>query len=131
MNFLLIALCLTAGFLLRITSVLPEHAHKGINVSILYIALPSVALLYIPAIRWSSELLLPVAMPVLVWSGAWLILKLTAKRLAMDPATNAALLLTAGLGNTSFVGFPLTQAYFGDAGLRIAVICDQITFVVL
>jgi len=40
------------------------------------------------------------------------------------------LLLTIGLGNTSFIGFPLTQAYFGDAGLRIAVICDQAGFVI-
>ena len=70
-------------------------------------------------------------MPLLVWGGAWFLLKLFARRFALDKGTHAALLLTAGLGNTSFIGFPLTQAYFGDEGLRIAVICDQISFITL
>ncbi len=131
MNFLLIALCLFAGMALRLSGILPENSHKGVNAWILWIALPAMTLLYIPAIKWNSALILPVAMPLLVWIGAWLTLKLFGQRLALDKGTHAALLLTAGLGNTSFVGFPLTQAYFGDAGLRIAVICDQISFIAL
>ncbi len=131
MNFLLIALCLFAGMAIRLTGILPENSHRGINAWILSIALPAMTLLYIPAISWQSALILPVSMPLLVWAGAWLTLKLFAQRLTLDKATHAALLLTAGLGNTSFVGFPLTQAYFGDQGLRIAVICDQISFVSL
>ncbi|MDL1892458.1 AEC family transporter [Sphingobacteriales bacterium CHB3] len=131
MNFILIALCLTAGWLLQRSGILPNDAHKGINVWILYIALPAVALLYVPAITWTAELIIPVAMPFIVWSGAWLALKLVTRRFPIEKSTQAALLLTAGLGNTSFLGFPLTQAYFGDEGLRIAVICDQLSFVVL
>jgi malate permease and related proteins len=129
MNFILIAFCLATGFVLRSSGILPENSHRGINVWILYIALPAVTLLYIPAIAWNRALILPVTMPLMVWIGAWLILRLFARRLALDNGTQAALLLTAGLGNTSFAGFPLTQAYFGDAGLRIAVICDQISFI--
>ena len=131
MNFILIALCLISGLVLRSSGILPENSHRGINAWILYIALPAVALLYIPAITWSSALVLPVAMPWLVWGGAWFMLKLCARRFDLDRETNAALLLTAGLGNTSFIGFPLTQAYFGDEGLRIAVICDQISIITL
>jgi predicted permease len=131
MNFLLIALCLLAGLVLRSSGIVPEDSYKGINTWILYIALPSVSLLYIPAIRWGGALILPVIMPLLVWAGAWLILKVPAGRFHLDGGTHAALLLTAGLGNTSFIGFPLTQAYFGDEGLRIAVICDQISFITL
>ena len=131
MNFILIALCLITGFTLRSSGILPDNSHRGINAWILYIALPSVTLLYIPAITWNRALLLPVAMPLLVWIGAWLIVRFFASRFALEKSTQAALLLTAGLGNTSFVGFPLTQAYFGDEGLRIAVICDQIGFIAL
>ena len=130
MNFILIAICLLSGLVLRLSGILPENSHRGINAWILYIALPAVSLLYIPAITWSSALILPVMMPLLVWSGAWLILKLSARRFALDRGTHATLLLTIGLGNTSFIGFPLTQAYFGDEGLRIAVICDQVGFVI-
>jgi malate permease and related proteins len=131
MNFVLIALCLIAGLVLRFFRILPENAHRGINAWILYIALPSMALLYIPAIHWGTALILPAAMPLVVWAGAWLLLRLFARRLTTDPGTHAALLLTAGLGNTSFIGFPLTEAYFGQEGLRVAVICDQVNFIVL
>jgi predicted permease len=131
MNFLLIALCLVAGIILRTTGVVPENSHKGINTWILYVALPAMSLLYIPTLTWSPSLLLPLAMPLLVWAGAWLTVKLYAKRFELDKRTHAALLLTAGLGNTSFIGFPLTQAYLGDHGLRIAVICDQANFIAL
>ena len=79
MNFLLIALCLIAGLVLRSSGILPENSHRGINAWILYIALPAVTLLYIPAIPWSSALILPVTMPWLVWIGAWLMLKLFAR----------------------------------------------------
>jgi malate permease and related proteins len=130
MNFILIAICLLSGLVLRLSGILPENSHRGINAWILYIALPAVSLLYIPAITWSRALILPVMMPLLVWSGAWLLLKLFAQRFALDKGTHATLLLTIGLGNTSFIGFPLTQAYFGDEGLRIAVICDQASFLI-
>jgi predicted permease len=130
MNFILIAICLISGMVLRTSGILPENSHRGLNAWILYIALPAVSLLYIPAIAWSSALILPAMMPLLVWGGAWLFLKLSAHRFAFDRGTQATLLLTVGLGNTSFIGFPLTQAYFGDEGLRIAVICDQISFII-
>lgn len=131
MNVLLIAVCLIAGYSLRTCGILPRDAHKGINAWILYIAFPAVALHYIPSIDWSFDLLLPLTMPFVVWCGAWLILKLFSKRLQLDAGTFGGLLLTAGISNTSFIGFPLTQAYLGDEGLRIAVICDQLTFIVI
>jgi malate permease and related proteins len=131
MNFLLILICLLAGYFLRILKILPKDAHKGINAWILYIAFPAVALHYIPSIKWSFELLLPLAMALVVWLGAWLTLKIISSSFQLDIKTFGALLLTAGFGNTSFVGFPLAQAYFGKEGLRIAVICDQLSFIVL
>ncbi len=131
MNFLLIAVCLLAGYFLRVSKILPQDAHKGINGWILYVAFPAVALHYIPSIKWNFELLLPLIMGLLVWFGALLVIRLASSTFQVDIKTFGALLLTAGFGNTSFVGFPLTQAYFGKEGLRIAVICDQLSFIVL
>ena len=131
MNFLLIALCLSAGWILRRTNMLGDDAHTSINAWILYIALPAVALHYIPAIHWSAEVILPLVMPLIVFAGAWMFITLIGRRIPLENGTRAALLLTIGLGNTSFIGFPLTQAYLGNEGLRVAVMCDQITFVTL
>jgi predicted permease len=130
MNFILVAICLLAGFLLRSSHALPKDAHKGINAWIMYIAFPAVALHYVPSIPWSLHLLLPFAMPFIVWFGAWITLKIATPLLKLNPSAFGALLLTSGLGNTSFIGFPLTQAYWGAEGLRIAVICDQLSFIV-
>jgi predicted permease len=130
-NFILIALCIIAGCGLRRLRILPEDAHRGINVWIIYLAVPAISLKYIPAITWSPDLLLPALMPLIVWTGSWLTFKLYSLRWPLDPATRAALTLTAGLGNTSFIGFPLIQGYYGEQALPIAVISDQVSFVIM
>lgn len=70
----------------------------------------------------------PVAMPLIVFAGSLLVL---GKLKVGSQARKGALLLGCALGNTSFVGFPLTLAYYGDEGLRTAVVCDQISFLLL
>jgi predicted permease len=130
-SFILIAVCILAGFVLKKLRLLPPDAHRGINVWIIYLAVPAVSLKYIPTITWSSTLLLPALMPVIVWFGSWLTFKLYSLRWHLDPATRTALTLTAGLGNTSFLGFPLIIGYYGEHALPIAVISDQVTFVIM
>ena len=130
-NFVLIGVCITVGLLLKAFKLIPENSHRGINTWIIYMAIPAFALKYIPAIKWSNDLLLPAIMPLIVWCGSWLVFKLYSLRFHLSPASRTALTLTAGLGNTSFVGFPLIQAYYGKDAISIAVISDQITFVLM
>ncbi|MFT3946536.1 MAG: AEC family transporter [Agriterribacter sp.] len=130
-NFILIGVCILAGFLLRRSGTLPQDAHKGVNAWIINIALPAVSFKYLPHIEWNSSMLLPVLMPVVIWFCSWLYVKIYASRTVISKQTAAALRLSAGLSNTSFVGFPLTVAYFGEQELSTAVICDQVTFMIL
>ena len=130
-NFILIGVCILVGLLFRTLKLIPEHAHRGINTWIIYMAIPAIAFKYIPAISLSRDLLLPALMPLIVWSGSWLVFKLYSLKFHISPATRTALTLTAGLGNTSFVGFPLIQAYYGHDAISIAVISDQVTFVLM
>lgn len=127
LNFVLIAICITVGWWMRRRRMVPADAHLGINAWLICVAIPATALHYVPQIVWSRELWLPLAMPLVVWAMAWLWLG----RLGHEPGTRAAVLLGAGLCNTSFVGFPLVSAYYGDAGLRLAVLSDQISFILL
>ncbi len=127
----MIGVCIAAGLLLRRFKIIPADAHKGVNTWIIYLAIPAVALKYIPSIQWRSELLLPAIMPLIVWCGSWLFFKLLSTRISMTVVTRTALTLTAGLGNTSFVGFPLIQAYYGEHAIGIAVISDQVSFAIL
>jgi predicted permease len=130
-NFILIALCIAAGMIFRRLKTLPKDAHKGINAWILYIALPAVSFKYLPHITWSKELFLPALAPVVVWIGAWVFMKLYTYKKQMDKPTNGILKIMSGLGNTSFVGFPLIMAYFSEKEISIAIICDQVSFLLL
>lgn len=130
-NFILIAICIIAGMLFRASKTLPADAHRGINAWIIYIALPAVSFKYLPHIVWSRELLAPLIAPVIVWLGGWLMVAVYTRFKPADLPTKGSLRLMSGLANTSFVGFPLIAAYFGEKYISIAIICDQITFLLL
>ncbi|UGU16392.1 AEC family transporter [Sinomicrobium kalidii] len=130
-NFILIAVCILSGILVKRYKALPEDSFKAVNAWLINIALPAVALKYLPQMEWTGKLLLPLLMPFLVWIGAYLCIRILDRFYRLSKQNKAVLLLTAGLGNTSFLGFPLTQAYFGDKGLPIAVFYDQVTFIII
>ncbi|WP_343634765.1 AEC family transporter [Fluviicola sp.] len=130
-NFILIAVCFLAGFLLRKSGVLAKGSHQGINVWIIYVALPAATLKYLPHIVWSTDLIIPLITPLICWFGAWLLAELVSKRFQFDRKTKAAFWIVTGLGNTSFVGFPLISAYYGEKYLSIAAVTDQMSFFVL
>jgi predicted permease len=130
-NFLMIGLCLVAGMLFRRSKILPADAHKGINAWLIYLALPAVSFKYLPHIHWSTALLLPALAPVIVWFFGWLYIRFFAAKTNIPAPTAAGLTLSASLSNTSFVGFPLIAAFFGEKFIAIGVICDQMTFLLL
>jgi predicted permease len=127
-NFVLIGFCILAGVLFRYRKLVPADAHKGINAWIINLALPAVSFKYLPYINWTSELLIPAFSPIILFIGALLFARLISIKLKPTSANYGVLQLTSGLSNTSFVGFPLIMAYYGEKVLSIAIICDQVTF---
>lgn len=130
-NFLLILICFVAGFALRKTKVLKDGSHLGINTWIICVALPAAALFYLPKITWSKDLWLPVLTPLICWAGAWVLTQSVQRYFNFDRPTRAGFLIVTGLGNTSFIGFPLISAYYGEEWLSIAAIVDQANFFLL
>ena len=130
-NFILIAFCITAGMLFRYAKLIPTDAHRGINTWILYLALPAVSLKYIPKIEWTSQMLFPAISPIIVWAGSWVFMELYARHKRYGQRSRSTLELASGYSNTSFIGFPLILAYYGEHDLSIAIICDQVMFVLL
>lgn len=130
-NFLIIGVCLVAGMLFRRSNLLPADAHKGINVWLLYMAMPAVSFKYLPHVKWSMHLLLPVLAPIVVWLGAWLYFRVYSNRANISRSTAAGLTLSGGISNASFLGFPMVAAFFSEKDIAIAVICDQMGFILL
>jgi predicted permease len=99
---------------------------------VIYISLPGLALYYIPKIEISTQLLYPLGVAWLGFGLAWLLFGTLGKIYKWSANLTGCLILTAGLGNTSFVGFPVIEALYGKEGLKTAIIVDQPgTFVVL
>lgn len=73
-----------------------------------------------------SEVLLAVAGGAWVFLGSAAVSMCLGRLLGWDRATVACLVLTSGLGNTSFVGLPVIRILVGDHGLGPALVFDQL-----
>ncbi|HLR00285.1 MAG TPA: AEC family transporter [Sphingobacterium sp.] len=130
-NFVMIILCVLFGMLFRKYNVVPGDAHKGINAWLIYLALPAVSFKYLPKIDWHAEMLFPVVAMCIVWAGGWIFAKFLSQLKGYRQRTRSTFELASGYSNTSFIGFPLVAAYFGEENLGIAMICDQSSFIIL
>ncbi|MDH8701672.1 putative permease [Dysgonomonadaceae bacterium PH5-43] len=128
-SFILIFVCISAGMIMSKLRILPTDAHKSLNAWILYIALPALSLRFVPEIEWGLHLLLSVLGPLVIWFGAWLFVNIYDRKKRLSVASRTALLITCGLGNTAFIGYPMISAYYGESEIQHAVVFDQITFV--
>lgn len=117
--------CMLLGIGLQFVPAFPRNAAKGLNGFLIYVSLPAITLRYLPALQIDWQLLFPVLMAWLVFGLALLVFPLLGRGRGWSSATVGCLVLVCGLGNTSFVGFPLIEAMYGEAGLKLAVLCDQ------
>lgn len=60
-NFILIFFFLFLGLLLQKVKGFPISVYKILNKIVVYICLPAITLCHIPKIRWSNDLLFPIA----------------------------------------------------------------------
>ena len=106
-----------------------SQAQQALNSFVLWISLPALILVQVPALLentpWGPELLIPASMAWIQLLLAWALFSALGRWLNWPRTQVGALLLVAGLGNTSFVGYPILDAYFGPAGVRIGVLTDQ------
>jgi malate permease and related proteins len=125
MTFFWILLALASGQGLRYLPLRPEALAKTLNTYVLWICLPALTLAMGVKLPLNWSILLPASV---AWFGfivavGWV--SVTSKWFHFDRATTGCLLLTAGLGNTSFVGFPLIRWLYGEDSLWIALLIDQ------
>ena len=131
-SIILLFLCILIGVLIKKLPNFPKNTHIVLNQFILYISLPAMALFYLPEIKLSWDLLFPASVAWISFGLAFVIFYGLGKWLGWSRALMGCLILTAGLGNTSFVGIPVVQALYGDEGIKTLIIIDLPgTFVVL
>lgn len=124
-NITLLFVCLFLGLLLQRSRVFPISTPEVLNNFVIYISLPALALIYIPQISIDTNLLYPVFTPWIILISSIILIPLLGRYFNWSKETIGCLILTAGLGNTSFVGFPVVEALYGSEALKIALLVDQ------
>ncbi|MBE1159753.1 AEC family transporter [Dyella acidiphila] len=123
---LLLFACLALGMVVARWANPPAGIVPGINWWVINVALPALVLDLIPRVKFDAQLWFPVAAMVIVFGGAWLLFGVLGARLGWSRGRIGALVLVCGLGNTSFMGYPMMLALHGQQGLSLAVVADQL-----
>ena len=123
--FALVLAMLVLGYLFQRLRVLPDNAAQTLNLVVLYVCLPAAVLRYAPRLHLEPALLGVAAVPWLLLGATVLVVGALSRWLKFRRDEHAVLLLTVALGNTSFLGYPLTRALIGEHALPYAVVYDQ------
>lgn len=123
--FALVLAMLALGYVFQRLRVLPGNAAQTLNLIVLYVCLPAAVLRYAPRLHVEPALLGLVAVPWLLLLATIASVAALSRWLGLRDEERAVLLLTVALGNTSFLGYPLTRALIGEHALPYAVVYDQ------
>jgi len=104
----------------------PGETANSLNLFVIYISLPALILLEVPKLSFSKYLLVPALMPWGMVLFSALTVLLLSRIMGWNRNVTGALMLLVPLGNTSFLGIPMVQAFFGKSGVPYAVVYDQL-----
>lgn len=128
-NFIIMFICFFLGFFLKNLEKFPRSTAQALNLIVIYVALPALILVKLPKLLGTLELVgnwwVPISMAWLTFFIATGLVLLIAKKYHWSKAKTGALILCTGLGNTSFVGFPILEAVIGREALPIGILADQ------
>jgi len=124
-NIILLVVCFCAGMLLKRTGRFPAATPAALNGFVIHVSLPALALLHIHRLKPDGSLIFPAAMAWCLFGLGFLFFRTVARLAGFSDATVGALSLVGGLGNTSFVGLPMIEAYYGKEFIGVGIIADQ------
>lgn len=124
-NLVVLAIYLLIGLIFKRLGRFPDNTAQVLNLYVIYAALPGVIFSKVPALEFSGELLIPALLP-------WLLLIISAgfvyavgRLLNWSRSVIGALLICVPLGNTSFFGFPMIEAFYGSDAIVYGLFYDQ------
>ncbi len=125
-NFIMIGFFVLLGVLFRRLKAFPDQTAHVLNMFALYVSLPAVILLKVPKLAISNQNIVAVIMPWCMLLLTAAIILILSKRCAWSRQTTGALMLIVPIGNTSFMGVPMVNAFFGEVGIPHLILYDQL-----
>lgn len=131
-NIALLILCFVLGILSRRSGKFPENAPATLNGFILNISLPALILVYVHRLPMDASLIYPIAMPWMLFTLGLILFLSMAKVARWTAPTTGGLILSGSLANTSFLGLPMIETFYGATFLGVGILIDQLgTYLVL
>lgn len=124
-SIILLFLCMVTGVGLQFVKAFPANSYIAFNQFVIHISLPALALYYIPRIVISTQLLYPLGIAWIGFLLSFVFFSILGRKFGWSKKLTGCLILMGGLGNTSFVGFPVIEALYGQQGIETAIIVDQ------
>ena len=125
-NYVLLCGCFLVGVLLRRSGRLPDNAAAALNGFVVNVSLPALTLVYLHGLKIDPTLIMPALM-------AWVLFGLGAgffwvagRALSLSRQATGGLMLTGGLANTSFIGLPMIETFYGADYLGLGILIDQL-----
>lgn len=125
-NYVLLGACLLLGFFLRRSGRLPDNAAASLNGFVVHISLPALTLTYVHGLKLDTSLILPALMAWVMFGVGCGFFWLAARAIGFSRATTGGLMLTGGLANTSFIGLPMIDTFYGPQFLGLGILIDQL-----
>lgn len=123
-SFIFLAFLLIAGQVFYRLK-FPDNFANSLNLFVINLSLPAMVLYQIPKLSFNVEhisyIVLPWSILLISIISLWLIFKV----LKIERTLQGALYLLIPLGNTSFVGVPMVEAFYGESYIPLALIYDQ------
>src|SRR3984885_4700464 len=125
-NYILLAACMLLGVLLHRSGRLPANAAASLNGFVVHISLPALTLAYVHGLKLNADLILPALMAWVMFSLGCGFFWLVGGGLGFSRATTGGLMLTGGLANTSFIGLPMIETFYGPQFLGLGILIYQL-----
>jgi len=124
-NIIIIFALLLCGIILKRLETFPQNGAQTLNLFIIYVSLPALILLQVPRLTFSKDLLVPVLLPWIMLAVSAGLVMTASLIFKWQRPTTGALMLVVPLGNTSFFGIPMVEAFWGAGSVSYAVLYDQ------
>lgn len=128
-GLVVVGACLLAGKYLQRDGRLTAEAPRALGTFVLLVPLPALVIVKMHALLAHPSALgaawLPISMAWLQMGFALVLGRVLRRPLGLSTGAEGALVLSVGLGNTAFVGYPLVEALLGAEAMPYAVLCDQ------
>jgi predicted permease len=125
-NIILLLTCFALGMLLRASGRLPESAPSALNGFVVNVSLPALTLVTVHGLRLEPQLAFAALMPWLLFGIGLAFFWAVGRLLQLSRPTVGALALTGSLANTSFIGLPMIETWYGPQYLGVGIVIDQL-----